>query len=102
MVRPWDIGDFKLGAEIGRGKFGDQFFGSVGVVAEARSVLASQTMFRSTPMRELVQPRGFVGLGWRRSIGADEQITRRHLDEVAIAVRRSVPVEGALSAFTKF
>ena len=49
MIDARCVGDLEAGAEIGGGKFGDQFLEGVGVIAETAEI-AGQAMVGTAPM----------------------------------------------------
>ena len=102
MIEPGRIGDAKLGAQKSGSKFGHNFLKTIGFIAEALTMLAVEAMGRPCPMNKLMASGALICIGRRGGGCANEQVARRHLDEVARTVEGARAVERPAAAFAEF
>jgi hypothetical protein len=51
VIRPWRVGDAKVGTEERRSEFGDELFHRIGIIAKAIGEIAIETGRMTCPMR---------------------------------------------------
>ena len=83
MVRSRVLRDAEFGAKERGADFGDQLFGCIRGISEALAEFTIQTMFRSSPVRQLVNEGGIIAFAARHALSAAEQSFIRHLDAVS-------------------